>query len=728
MNFAPYQNRESLNAPASQVSNVRYTNAGEQALARADGVMGAAVADGFLKLKDTVEQGKALEANNEYNQRMSQGTTELMQLKEQEALDITDQYDQLRKKTMDDIQKKYGTYLTYGAGAAAFREYTMRDDATRRANVMKYQHAQTEAYRTTQTNNALAVCAQQAADSGYTDEGIDGAIERALPIVGFQFANYGDEKIKEQQRLIAGKLVDDAVQFAVRSDDYKRIDGLCNKYASVMDPKARASLLAMVRDRAQKANDLSKWQQAYVDLGPNATAAQMRQWLEERLLDSGKVSVIHDLYEKTKGAKYVLGAPEDGADGTFDCGSWSKYVCGKAGLNLASRCADDQYDQMIAEGRAFHEKSHLRDGDLVFWTNTGGEEGENGVSHVGIYDGETGKVMQAGVHGVGEIDLDTYDTVGFGRGVGDEKMSALGLEENLKKMAGYFDEQRSLQRGAENRAIEDGTLAIKELANKGVTDMSAYEGIPSQYGMIDGVMNDRVRIELESQISSLQRRQEREARGRAGRSGGNRPADGFEGVPFSVELRELLSDGAFDSYSQAAKYINDYAPKENDWKSGYEILERWKNGEGEFGIDWKSIKTSVQALAGGYNKDTFDASYALAKDATLPEIREYQKTHDGDVPPQQRIIDTMAAKLANITISTTTTKPGWLWDSEEKEETMTSKAALYSKGVESMEDNGDGTYSVTLIRDGGTYRVSQAKAYEIANSNETARDILLRGE
>lgn len=722
MNFAPYQNRESLNAPASQVSNVRYTNAGEQALARADGVMGAAVADGVLKLKDTVEQGKALEASNEYNQLMSQGTAELMQLKEQEALDITDQYDQLQKKAMGSIQEKYGAYLTYGAGAAAFREYTMRDDATRRAHMMKYQYAQTEAYRTTQTNNALAVCAQQAADSGYTDEGIDGAIERALPIVGFQFANYGDEKIKEQQRLMAGKLVGDAVQFAVRSDDYKRIDGLCNKYASVMDPKVRASLLAMVRDRAKKADGLSKWQQAYIDLGQNATTAQMRQWIEDHLPKSGNVSIIHDLYGKTKGAAYVLGAPEDGADGTFDCGSWTKYVCRAAGLNLASRCADDQYDQMVEEGRAFHDKRQLRDGDLVFWTGTGGEEGENGVAHVGVYNGETEKVMQAGVHGVGEIDLDTYETVGFGRGVGDAGMAALDLEDELQKMENHFARQRVLWRNTENRAIDDGTLAIKDLANKGVTDMSAYAGIPAQYAMIDGEMNDRVRIELESQISSLQRRQEREARGRA--RSGNRPADGFEGVPFSVELRELLSSGAFDSYSQAAKYINDYAPKETDWKAGYEMLEKWKNGKGEFGTDWEPIKKSIQSLAEGYNKDTFDASYALAKDATLPEIREYQKSHDGANPPQQWIIDTMVAKLANITISTT--NPGRLWDSVEK--TTTSKAALYSKGIESMEDNGDGTYSITLIRDGGTYRVSQAKAYDIANSNEAARDILLRGE
>ena len=710
MNFSPYQNRESLNAPASHVSNVRYTNAGEQALARADGVMGAAVADGFLKLKDTVEQGKALEASNEYNQLMRQGTAELMQLKEQEALDITDQYDQLQKKAMGSIQKKYGTYLTYGAGAAAFREYTMRDDATRRANMMKYQYAQTEAYRTTQTNNALAVCAQQAADSGYTDEGIDGAIERALPIVGFQFANYGDEKIKEQQRLMAGKIVGDAVQFAVRSDDVKRIDSLCNKYAAVMDPKMRASLLAMVRDRAKKADGLSRWQQAYVDLGENATISEMKRWLEERLPKSGNVDIIHNLYQQTKGSPYVLGAPEDGADGTFDCGSWVKYVCREAGLPLFSRCADDQYDQMIAEGRAFHDKSQLRDGDLVFWTHTGGEEGENGVAHVGIYSGKTGKVMQSGVHGVGEIDVDTYDTVGFGRGVGDAGMAALDLEENLKKMAGYFNEQRSLQRGTENRAIDDGTLAIKDLANKGVTDMSLYAGIPAQYAMIDGEMNDRVRIELESQIASTQRRMESGSGTGKGKGKGRKQS----GIPFEIRLREMLEAGIFESTAEAMEYVNDYAPQDSEWKAGCQMIRRWKEGEKEFSVDWGTIKSSVRdAVRGGYSDKTFDVQFALAKDAMLPELREYQKEHDGENPTRDWLIEHTKDKLINITIFA-----GW------NRTATTNKAALYDRKVESMADNGDGTYTITLINDGGTYRISKEQAYEIASSNETAPDVM----
>ena len=388
MNFAPYQNRESLNAPASQVSNVRYTNAGEQALARADGVMGAAVADGFLKLKDTVEQGKALEANNEYNQRMSQGTTELMQLKEQEALDITDQYDQLRKKTMDDIQKKYGTYLTYGAGAAAFREYTMRDDATRRANVMKYQHAQTEAYRTTQTNNALAVCAQQAADSGYTDEGIDGAIERALPIVGFQFANYGDEKIKEQQRAVAGQFVGAAMRFAVSANDFVRMQQLVKRYGEYMPPDQRSAAMAIAIKRQKEAETLSMNQRMLGDLGWNASYDDVKTWVEKHFPTArhggviDKASFFEAVAGQESGGNYEAENGRTGAFGKYQImpENWSSWAV-QAGLPADAPKTPENQETIAKYKLGEYFDNYGAEGALVSWYagEANGERWANGA-------------------------------------------------------------------------------------------------------------------------------------------------------------------------------------------------------------------------------------------------------------------------------------------------------------------------------------------------------------
>lgn len=149
MDFSPFQNKEGVGAPAAQIARVQYSNPGAQALAQAQGETGVVIAKGAMALKDQVEQTQALAANNMYNKLMSEGTFELMQKKEEGALNITEDYDKLQKKTMDAVFAKYKGVLRYGAGARAFSEFTERDNVTRRTNVMRYQQEQLEAYKNT---------------------------------------------------------------------------------------------------------------------------------------------------------------------------------------------------------------------------------------------------------------------------------------------------------------------------------------------------------------------------------------------------------------------------------------------------------------------------------------------------------------------------------------------------------------------------------------------------
>ena len=89
MDFSPFQNKEGVGAPAAQITRVQYSNQGEQALAQAQGETGNVLAKGAMALKDQVEQTQALAANNMYNKLMSEGTFELMQKKEEGALNMT---------------------------------------------------------------------------------------------------------------------------------------------------------------------------------------------------------------------------------------------------------------------------------------------------------------------------------------------------------------------------------------------------------------------------------------------------------------------------------------------------------------------------------------------------------------------------------------------------------------------------------------------------------------
>lgn len=196
----------------------------------------ANVAKMGLALQQKVADGKALEANAEYNRLMSEGTSALMQKKEGEALTITDEYDKLQKSVLAQVSKKYGGYL-YGDARESFNAYTMRDDATRRAGVVKYQTAQTDAYRETQYNNQLAECRNAAIEGGGNIEAVGGALNRMDAVVESRFGAYGGEKLIEQKRIAAGQIVGDAVGMALQSGDYVKAETLLSTYKGLLPTK-----------------------------------------------------------------------------------------------------------------------------------------------------------------------------------------------------------------------------------------------------------------------------------------------------------------------------------------------------------------------------------------------------------------------------------------------------------------------------------------------------------
>jgi len=191
-----------------------------------------------LEMQQKVTDGKVLEANAEYNRLMSEGTALLMQKKEGEALNITDDYDRLQKDVLADVKQRYGGYIGFGAGQEAFNAYTMRDDATRRSGVVKYQQAQTDAYQETQYNNQLADCRNTALEGGGTIESVTAALNRMDAVVDSRFQEYGGEKLTEQKRIAAGLIVGDAVSMAINNGDFAKAEALLSTYKGVLPTNA----------------------------------------------------------------------------------------------------------------------------------------------------------------------------------------------------------------------------------------------------------------------------------------------------------------------------------------------------------------------------------------------------------------------------------------------------------------------------------------------------------
>ncbi|MFD4820125.1 bifunctional lytic transglycosylase/C40 family peptidase [Peribacillus butanolivorans] len=108
----------------------------------------------------------------------------------------------------------------------------------------------------------------------------------------------------------------------------------------------------------------------------------------------GKLKAVLEEGYKYKGMAYVFGGnnPQQG----FDCSSLMQWIFKEAGVNLP-RTANEQY-----KASKKIQKSDLKPGDLVFFTNT--YNAGVPVTHVGIYIGD-GKIYDANGGGVGETEL-----------------------------------------------------------------------------------------------------------------------------------------------------------------------------------------------------------------------------------------------------------------------------------------------------------------------------------
>ena len=718
MDFSPFQNKEGVGAPAAQIARVPYSNPGAQALAQAQGETGVVIAKGAMALKDQVEQTQALAANNMYNKLMSEGTFELMQKKEEGALNITEDYDKLQKKTMDAVFAKYKGVLRYGAGARAFNEFTERDNVTRRTNVMRYQQEQLEAYKNTQYKNAVDVCLDNVLEYGGNDAAIDMAFNRSDALIEGRWGGYGQEKVKEQQEVFRRQAVGQAMSLAMQTADFKRMDEISNKYGKYMDPNQRTAALGAVRKHAQQEMEFDEAQAAIGELGLEATREQYREWyIRNHHGNAPSLDGLHAFYEQTKGAEYQLGAPLNGADGTYDCGSWVRQATELYGLYLSSRCADDQYVELKGMGRAFSDPKDLRDGDLVFWTKTGGEEGQYGIAHVGIYNGKTGKVMQAGNHGVAEIDLDTYEVVGFGRGVMETPPTEMEIEEGVHKIWTAKEQQLAVRTREDNRLFEQGQMALMQLQNDG-----QYHSIAEYQAVVTSIAGDNPRVSVKLLNSAMKAGQADQARAEAEanrRAAAEAAALKISGPEYRYELINALQTGKISPNDAYDAIIGNPYMDISMRKELMGVIDDFKEGKGVFGYDWASIKQAVKTRLGGTETGMFEANFAAAQASTAYLMREYQKEHDGEKPSQQWMIDKMAGEIIPMTISGS---GGFFGFGGNK--LNTNEAQLFNNGIASVVDAGGGKSIVTLINGGGAYRIDTDDLIKGIQDGKTGKEIV----
>lgn len=487
-----------LGSPASRASDVRPDMGGAAAVARADAQLVNTAVQGGFALYDQIATADIMAANNAYNEKMAKLQTELMQNKEENARDNLSKYEEGREKIVGEILKNGPSTLRYGRNAMAFKNTIDRDWIGQRTQMERYQLAEMERYQDTQLNNQFRSTLKDVVINYNDEEALQGYMNRGAFMAEMRYQNYGAERIEAAQNKWNAAVVGTAVTAAVNADDYDRAGALLQGYGGMLTPEQRLSFDKVINARRKDEQELAEFEALYAEYGNDIDGAL------------GAMNATYGTADIAKGMSYVKG--EIGKHwGSNQCSNFTGSYIREAGgdVGIISSLADGTYRNAEEKGLTFTDRAQLRDGDLVFWSVDGSKytasnnpddvhsdsKAYKGITHVGVYDAKTGKVIQSGEHGVSVMDLDTagYHIVGFSH-IGGRGMSNVEREKQRKSYLSFVAGRESQKKARENFVVENVADQMLTAWNNGERNPEYFMDIAKKtagndYSMYSSLVN-----------------------------------------------------------------------------------------------------------------------------------------------------------------------------------------------------------------------------------------------
>ena len=469
-----------LGPQASQVTNVRPDMSGSVTIARANAQLANTLATGSLQVIDQITSADIMKANNEYNDKMAKLQTKLLQNKEEKARDNLSLYEEGRKKIMGEVFKNNSS-LRYGKAAQALQQTMDRDWIGQRTQMERYQLSEMEKYKDTQLNNQYLTTLKDVTVNYNDDAAIVGSLNRGKSMTEQRYAGFGSEKIKQANDKWRAQVIGSAVTAAMSADNYERAGELLQGYGYMMDPVQRMQLDKVIGARQKNDRELSLFNSIFAASGKDIEAGV-------RALQSR-----YGTADIQKGKAFIEG--EIGKNyGSNQCANFVKSYIQMAGGNeaITSSLADGTYRNAEEKGLTFSDRSQLRDGDIVYWqvNGSGYSKSDNpedvnssskaykGITHVGVYNAKTGKVIQSGEHGVSELALDAkgYNVVGFSH-IGGKAMSLTEQAQLEKDYRAYAMGKINQQKAAVNLMVENACDEMMAAYNQGERSPEYFMGM-----------------------------------------------------------------------------------------------------------------------------------------------------------------------------------------------------------------------------------------------------------
>lgn len=443
-----------LGAPASKVSNVRYDNSGQQAVARESTQTGRIIQAGVEQVREQIIRTDVLQTNNEYVKRTNELRMQLMQKKEKGALDIVSEYESGERKIRSELMAQSPQSVRYGKGAMLFDYSAQQTDNANRRVLGQYRAQQFEAWQNTTFANSINSSVQKAVLSP-NDPAVIADVQKEIDYaINSRYGTYGRERLDLEYRKWTGVLGQALIDRSYANGDINTAEAYVEKYGPYMDPGVTSAYAKNVYARKQEERQFKMGQSLYATFGEDEGAA--RDYI---FGDNFKTEV--DGKAIVKAANADIGNNYGENTCTISINRWLRSAGAKEGNTWApTNMADAKKN-----GVFFTQRNQLRDGDIVYWD----WEDNDDSDHVGVYDASTGKVIQSGTHGVAALDLDHYKVLGFAHPISD----APTLEDRQKAWNNYVQQKNindAIKTNQQNMIIKNIEQRLWDNFKTGIID------------------------------------------------------------------------------------------------------------------------------------------------------------------------------------------------------------------------------------------------------------------
>lgn len=496
-NYSPTVQPNVINGRGNPVSNPSDARAWGADVSGIEG-LGRAVGIG-LKMAEDDMTADVTKAMNEYNRRMDDlmfnQDTGLAYLKNENARNVTQLYQEGEKKIRDEVFKMVPKYKK------AQDLFLQKADASTIAGIedtQKQAYREHQNYQMAVTNDAIET-AQIAISHNYAKKGFIGQQLRNMRAAIYANGQaYGAQWCKDKYEEVAGKTVADALAQAKADDNQEAANDILNDYGSMVNPAYIRQFIAS--NNAQKIQNMMISQKKELALKYRNDPAGLRKAIAEMTIDEPSTGNYGSMILGS--FRNLIGSPFDIPGGT-GCVYYSFKAVRDAGFDVPDIKDTDnaelwakQKDVNLWRGPDYKPQP----GDMAIVSNSqyaNGHAGivtENGVIQAGNHDGARDVYETPDTDPESGLGGKIYGYVAFsqlnGGGVGPAKQrhwTPAEQEQLYKATLGEISLMDAQDRKAKHDSLDSAKQQMADIASQGIYDTQTYLDIARRYEGVNGL-------------------------------------------------------------------------------------------------------------------------------------------------------------------------------------------------------------------------------------------------